>query len=767
MGDGLDDGGGGDGGSPLPTPDSNRLLEASGDGIYALDAAGRFTYTNGAHEELTGYASPELLGEHVSSVVRDRDLERIEAVVRELLADGDRDHALVEHDQVRKDGSVVPTEIHLSLLLGDDGEFEGTTGVVRDVGERRRREHELEEYETIVETVPDGVLVIDEDGLIVDANRTAGWLFDREEADLVGQPFDRFLELPGNEESLEDRYTDLLGSLFIAEAIGEQARFEYEHEVDGEPRVFETNFALRPADDGEFRGTIGMVRDITERREHERALERHETIIEASGDPVYALDDRGRFEFVNRAMADVLGYDRSELLGEHFTLVSAEADVSRGTEVIRGLLSGGDRRSETFEVTLVSRDGERIPAEAHIALLNDPGQDFRGTAGIVRDISERKARERTITRLHDATREFMAVETAGEIADLVIEATTEVLEFPFTAVMLWDEEIDALRVVADTPEARARTLSPPRVMERGEGVCGTVYATGEPAIIHDRLDSQHTIVQEDTGVRSACVIPLGEHGVYVISSDEPNVFEERDVDIASLLATNAEAALDRSARETELRRRERELAGQNQRLDRFASMVSHDLRNPLNVATGRIQIARRESDSEHLERAEGALRRMADIVEDVLLLAREDADVLDRETVALADCVREAWKSIDAPAACLSVDVADRALSADRSQLQRLLENHLRNAVDHAGPDVEVTVGTLPSGFYVEDDGPGIPPEERDRVFEFGRTTGGTGLGLAIVAEIADAHGWDLAAVEGSAGGARFEVTGVDWVDDP
>ena len=593
----MPDGGADDDRGPEATPDFRRLVEASGDAIYALDATDRFTYVNAAHEVLTGYAASELLGEHVSKVVHARDLDRIEAVIREVLAEDGPDNALVEHEQVRKDGTVVQTEINLSLLL-EDGEFVGTTGVVRDVGERRRRERELEEYEAILETVPDGVLVIDEDGRIVDANRTAGWLFDRDRSELVGQPFDRFLDVPGSEESLEDRYTELLGSLFIAEAIGEKARFEYEHEVDGEPRVFETNLALRPAADGEFRGAIGVVRDITERREHERTLERYETIIEASGDPVYALDDRGHFEFVNRAMADALGYERSELLGEHFSLVAEEADIERGREVIRGLLQDGERRSETFEIILLARDGERIPAEGHVALLNDPGDDFRGTAGVVRDVGARNERERTITQFHDATRAFMTAETAHEIADLVVEATTEVLGFPHTAVMLWDDESAALRVVVDTPEARARTLSPPRVMQRGEGVCGTVYATGEPAIINDRLESEHTIVQEDTGVRSACVLPLGDRGVYVISSDEPGVFEERDVEVASLLATNAEAALDRSAREGELRRRERELAEQNERLDRFASMVSHDLRNPLNVATGRIQIQRRESDSD-------------------------------------------------------------------------------------------------------------------------------------------------------------------------
>jgi signal transduction histidine kinase len=94
-----------------------------------------------------------------------------------------------------------------------------------------------------------------------------------------------------------------------------------------------------------------------------------------------------------------------------------------------------------------------------------------------------------------------------------------------------------------------------------------------------------------------------------------------------------------------------------------------------------------------------------------------------------------------------------------------LIENLLRNAVEHADAST-ITVGALPdeSGFFVEDDGNGIPPDEREDVFDPGLTTAdkGTGFGLSIVEEIADGHDWTVRVTAGEAGGARFEITGVE-----
>lgn len=213
---------------------------------------------------------------------------------------------------------------------------------------------------------------------------------------------------------------------------------------------------------------------------------------------------------------------------------------------------------------------------------------------------------------------------------------------------------------------------------------------------------------------------------------------------------------------TEERHRKRELKRQNERLEMFAGIISHDLRNPLNVAEGFLAQEQETNASENLVRVERALTRMRRIIEDLLTAARQGRAVEETELVELDAVTRDAWKMIEADEATLVADT-DQTVVADVSRLQTLLENLFRNAVEHGGDDVTVTVGSLPEGFYVGDDGPGIPADARTQVFEPGYSTReeGTGFGLLIVKDIAEAHGWEVELGESGTGGARFEITGV------
>jgi signal transduction histidine kinase len=213
--------------------------------------------------------------------------------------------------------------------------------------------------------------------------------------------------------------------------------------------------------------------------------------------------------------------------------------------------------------------------------------------------------------------------------------------------------------------------------------------------------------------------------------------------------------------------------------DRIASVVSHDLRNPLDVANAHLRAARKTGGEEHFDAVRRSHDRMERIIRDVLTLARgENALAVDAD-VDVESVTREAWATVDTGDADLSVAPDLPTIDADPDRLQRLFENVFRNSIEHALPaggrvddremmdpgerdqSLQVCVGETADGFFVADDGVGIHESERERVFEPGyssnRNGDGTGLGLTIVERIAAAHDWHVHVATSADGGARFE----------
>lgn len=207
-----------------------------------------------------------------------------------------------------------------------------------------------------------------------------------------------------------------------------------------------------------------------------------------------------------------------------------------------------------------------------------------------------------------------------------------------------------------------------------------------------------------------------------------------------------------------------ELKMRNQQLEQFANIVSHDLRNPLSIASGRLELVQMEQENEHLEPISSALDRMDTIIEQTLTLAKSGQTLGDTEPVDIESIAKECWENVLTDEANLEIEETATIL-ADNDRLRHLFENLFRNAIEHTSAGVEIRVGSLDDGFYIEDDGEGIAEAEREDVFDAGysESEGGTGLGLSIVKQVVDAHQWQIALREGSDGGARFEVTGVEF----
>ena len=206
---------------------------------------------------------------------------------------------------------------------------------------------------------------------------------------------------------------------------------------------------------------------------------------------------------------------------------------------------------------------------------------------------------------------------------------------------------------------------------------------------------------------------------------------------------------------------------QLERLKKFTDALSHDLRSPLSIIGGRLHLYRETGEPEHLDIVETTTGRIERLVEDLLQVARSGQVVEEPEPTLVGDVLDTAREGALPESATCEYDSV-RPLMADSGRLVQVFENLLQNSANHGGEDVTVRVGPLENGFYVEDDGPGVPEAARERVFEHEYTTreDGMGYGLSIVRSIVDAHGWTLAVTESEDGGARFEITGVDFASD-
>ena len=221
---------------------------------------------------------------------------------------------------------------------------------------------------------------------------------------------------------------------------------------------------------------------------------------------------------------------------------------------------------------------------------------------------------------------------------------------------------------------------------------------------------------------------------------------------------------------TDRKQRERQFEEQNERLEEFADVVSHDLRNPLSTAEGWVAAVTDALDGEEpdvdtaqmgLDHIAHSHDRMDELIDVLLTMARQGQTVADPEPVSLETCATKAWATAETGEMTLRVDT-DRTVPADPARLRQAFENLFRNANDHSEA-ATVVVTTTPEGFAVEDDGIGIDPDDREDLFAFGYSTNeeGTGIGLAVVKRIIEAHGWRITVGESDDGGACFEVTGV------
>ena len=503
-------------------------------------------------------------------------------------------------------------------------------------------------------------------------------------------------------------------------------------------------------------------------------------ILDRMTDAFFAVDESWEFTYANERGRRVIG---RAMAGDEATTDLLGRNIWEAIPSLEGTEFSKQYRAAMDDQEPTSFEAYFEPLQTWFEVSVYPSST--GISVYFRDITERHEHEKAIRKRERTLREIYRVVSRKDLAfEEKVERLLEIGQTVLGTETAALSHIDGDRYVFEIVHDRTGATEAGDTVPLEATNCERAVVEEQTLVLADIAEDRPELVERagyaEMGVScylgTPVVVDGSVYGTFCFYGTEPrDSFSEWEVTLVELMGNWV-------SYEQERERRERELTRERNRLEEFASVVSHDLRNPLNVAFGRLALIDDEYDGDpaHVESLRRALERMDELIDDVLALARGGHKVVDATDASLDDIITAAWDTVESADATLERTDTDVRITGDQTRLQQLFENLFRNSVEHGstssrtgsddggehsdGP-VTVRVGTLSGGrgFYVADDGPGIPEDERDEVFERGYTTSdeGTGFGLAIVSEIVDAHGGRITVAESEAGGVRFDVTGV------
>ena len=641
-----------------------------------------------------------------------------------------------------------------------------------DVVSPQETSRRLDDLQQVLNAVPTAIIRCNADGRIVYANERAETHLGVPAGGATGQTYDdaewQLHAVDGS--SIPADELPFASVLATGDPITDR-RYRIRR-GDGSERIVELSGGPIVTDTGDIESAVFAVQDVTDQYDRDRTLERYRAFLVQSPDIMCIVNAEGIVQYQSPMPQAATEFEYPELVGKSgFDQVHPD-DRERVRAEFERLLAAGPESLSHAEYRIRQSNGSYRWFEARA--INYLGIDpIDGVLLTARDVHRRKETEtrlgryeQTIRTLQETTQRLLRATDRESAARITLDGIESVFNFSTSGIWLANETQTRLDPIAMSDHGAAVVDSQPAYTAGSESLSWDAYES-QTAVRVDDMTEHPGRATEDTPIRSELIVPIGEYGVINIGSTERDAFCEDDLRSVRLWSNTVESALARLEQIEQLQEREDALTRERDRLDDFASIISHDLRNLVNVADGHLGVARSRGDLDKLDPVQRAIERMDDIMDDTLTLARQGETVDEREPVDITVLVANCMTVIETPAA--TVDVVDEcSVMADPDRLAHVFENLLRNAVDHGGPDVTVTIGRMADGFYIADSGPGVEPEARDTIFESGYTTReeGTGLGLRIVKRIVEAHGWSISVSESEAGGARFEISGVTVVGD-
>lgn len=537
--------------SERPTQEYEQIFDGVNDAIVVFDPeAETIVDANASYHDLLGYDLDTIrqLGIGGLSVTEEGyTAERGWQLIREVAETGES--KTVDWRGQTRSGEQIWLEA--TLTTANIGGETRVLSIQRDVTERKRRQRE---YEQIFDGVNDTIAVHDpETGELLTVNKTL--------CDLTGYDRETLLEMGAEGLTVPTAEFDPEEIPEIIHRVMDGQDVDpYEQAIetaDGERRWLEVN-PTQAVIDGEQR-FLAISRDVTERKRRERAIEeerqKYSTLVEQSTDGVVVVRDQ-EYVFVNEQFAELTGYDEEELLGMSFEQVFTPDCQKLVTERYRRRIAG-ESPPDQYDLGVERPDGTRLTLETSVSRIHHGGEP--ATLATLRDVTERRERERAIEELQSATERLQGAETRADVYDIAVETARDVLEFPMTACWRHDDEGRQLEYVTGTEPIESMPDGPVSftpddheydVFQRGET---TTYS---PSQYHD-----------NSPMVAAILVPLGNAGLLAAGHKHREEYEQYFIDIMEVLAGHVAGALERVAHSKRLRENERRLQAIVDRID--------------------------------------------------------------------------------------------------------------------------------------------------------------------------------------------------------
>jgi len=754
----------------------HNIIESSLDGIVVSDNLGKVTRANKSFLKLIGFEEEEIIGKHMMELtvteegtyesttgelveINDEILKMQWEMVEKLFEEGRISNW--EGYYLRKDGKIVPVEKTVAYLYNEEGDLTGTVGINREITERRKAEKEIKEardfLENIFKTSADGILITDPKGFITMVNEAMEKMLGCSQDELIGK---HVMELNPKGKEYEERGKEFAKKLFEDDTV---TGFEFTWaRKDGSLIDVEFNVATLRDKEGKFTGSVGIIRDVTERKQAEYELretkDHLDDIIESSLDGIVVSDNVGYITRANKYFLKLIDFEEEVVIGMHMMELSItekgtyESTTGESVEIGEEFFNNaweiteklfGEGKISNWESYLIRKDKKVIPVEINISYLYSEKGDITGSVGIFSDITERRKAEKEIKEARDFLENIFKTSADGII-----------ITDPQGSITMVNEAIE--KMLGYTKED----------MEK-------IHLSQLNPYLYDERYPQFPLNKLGKGGRVTAFEMLWKAKQGEIIPVELNVsfFEDKSGEMIGGVI---------GVRDIRERKRLEEMKND------FISNISHELRTPLTSIKGSIDnlwdgIAGElsEPQRQYLTIINEESNRLVRLINDLLDLNKlearsvklflEEIEYISLVTQSVSNLRELAYKK------GLTLEMEGSAseihLKADKDRLNQILINLINNAIkftEQGGIKIIVKdSGDQSITTWVIDTGVGIPKDELDKVFDkFYQVSKsrevksrGSGLGLAITKNLIELHGGKIWVESEEGKGSKFCFT--------